>query len=273
MRKFNIIINYFSSFIIMFLLILLVIICILKYSVFNEKYLYKELQINQYYDRLLEDINEEINSYIISSGFSSEIINNLYTKEELINDVNLFINNYYNGRKTIFNKQDMYKKIESNIKKIEEHDNLEVIDSDNIQNFINDIVNIYQNEIRLYGFIDSFITSFNSIKNFINNCFILVIISLLILIPFIKRFVQNNYLNSCIMSTGIILIIIRIFLYERIDVGNILIITKSFSIILNKIIVNIGIVMYIISLELILVSIILMLNCVKEKNSKKYLLK
>jgi len=265
MKKLNIFFSYLCSFIVAILLFLLVIICILKFSVFNKEYLYKELAINNYYDNLEKDINEEIDSYIISSGFKKEITNNLYTKEEMIKDTNLFIDNYYNGKKTIFNKEKMYMSLEMNIRKIEEKDNLQILDSNNLHEFILDIVNIYQNEIRLYGLMDSFIPFFYKVAMLINKAFSVIAVLLLIFMLFIKLFIKKNFLASSIMSVGIILIIMRIFLYERIDIGNILIITNNFSNILNNILVKIGKIVYIISLELLLIGIFLALKSVKQQ--------
>ena len=158
-------------------------------------------------------------------------------------------------------------KLDNNINKKIKANNIEVVNKNDITSFEKDIVDIYINEITLYGMANGIIEKINIINNYINK--IMIILGILTIIMFVLLFVikKYKYLGSIIIANGLIIIFLYIAIYENIDSENLLIITENFSIILVNIIKNIGSLLLKMSIVSIVVGFVtsLTLSCKGKK--------
>jgi len=268
LMKVKIILKYLFSFLFFLSSLILILLLIIKFSVFNKDYLLNTLNENNYYESINNEIKEEMEDFITSSGFSKEILDNIYTKEDVTNDINLYIDSLYLGNKLILNKENINKKLKENIDNYLKENNVDVVNNNDIDSFISEVVDIYKDEIMLYNTLDSFINSFNKISNILNYGIIILLVITIIL--FIVNIKFRSYYLSSFMSVGLILLFLRMVIYEKIDVINILIVSEEFSLILKNIITLIGTLLLKFGIIFIIIGLVLMLviKCQQEKRKR-----
>ena len=228
MKKGKIIINYFLELLLSLMFVFLGLLLILKFTIYNHNYINKLLKDNDYVDLVYEEIKIEMNNYIMSTGFNDDVLNDLFTKEEVEKDINLFINNVLNGQKTKLKKDNIKEKLDNNINSFLKKSNLKLLNEKEINSFENDIVDVYINEITLYKMADGYISKYNIGNKYLKVALVVNII-LILLICLCLRKNKNNHYGSCFITAGLIILFIRLAVYERIDMKNILIITENFS--------------------------------------------
>jgi hypothetical protein len=238
--KAKIIVNYLIGFIISVLISITALSLIAKLTVFNKDYIINLLEKENYFEKIYNEILEEMESDIMPSGFTNDIIKDTFTKDEVKEDIKTFINNVYQGNKTTLDKELLKDKIKKNIDDFLLKSNLKITDKNGVNTFVNDLVKDYQDEVCLYSYTDGLINTFYKIYHIINKVVIVLLIVLFVLIFLAKLLFKYNYLSSSILASGLIILFIRIFIYERIDADYLLVITENFSNILTLIINTIG---------------------------------
>ena len=265
MSKCKLLLGYIFGFITSLVLATLVLLLIFKFTIANKNYVLNMLKENNYYSDINDEIQEEMRFYLSSTGFTDEIINDVYDYDNLVNDINTFIDNVYLGKETKLDNKDIYSKIEKNIESFFQKSNLSSINKDGINNLITDLVNAYDDEVELYHFIDTLIPHIPKVINYINigviACSIALVILLIVLI-----IVKYRYYSATIMSSGLILLFVRLVIIEKIDVKNLLIITEKFSVELRILLTKLQDILWIIAGIMIFLGLIIsVIKCVKWK--------
>lgn len=269
MNKFKIILGYLVGFVSTILLVILVLLLITKTSLLSKNYVVNTLKDNDYYERINKEIREEMEIHLLSTGFTNEILDNIYTKEEVIEDINLFIDNAYQGKKTTLDKSEMRFKIKINIDNYVKKTSLSVMNKNELEKFVNDIVDIYKKEICLYGYTDSVIPKIPKISRLVDTTIIRLIVSLCILVFILIKFTKARFISSITIATGLIILFIRLFIFEKIDSDNILIITEDFSKILRIVMNNLKSNLLLIPIGLITIGLLILIIEVMCKPQKK----
>ena len=268
MNRFKIILNYLLGFILCILITLLVTILILKYSIYNDKYLKRVLVNNDYYTKVYNESLEEMKDYMISSGLEEEVLNDIYSKETVKNDIDNYIDNYYKGKVIEINTEDIKSKLTKNINSYLKNQNVDVTNREELNLFIEDIGNIYSKEIKVYNYLDKVINIFNKVGSLLNKIIIIDTLLLIIVICLMKF-----KISSGIMASGITLLFIRFTTYDSLDASNVEIITSSFSEVFRSVFYSIGNMILIVSICLIVIGLIIniieSIDYKKEKKSKK----
>ena len=228
LKKNNIILSYIIGFVTLLFGTLLVLLLIMKFTIGNKHYLYHLVESNDYYQLIYEEINEEMQNNLMSTGFTNEILDNLYTKEEVTEDINLFIENTYLGKETKLEKDNIKEKLDKNIEDFLKKSNLDVLNKKDLLLFEDEMINIYKNEITLYKMANKFIPKYNKLNKYINISLIITIITLIILFN-IFRNIKIYSFGVITLGIGMNILFIRMAIYDRIDMDNVLIITEKFS--------------------------------------------
>ena len=234
MNKKKIIIGYFCGFLTSIFLVLLILLLIAKFTILNKNYVMKAIENNNYYEKIYNEINDEMELQLLSTGFTNEILKDIYKMEEVIDDINLFIKNAYLGKTTILDKSDIRYRIKINIDNYFKQTKLSISNKNELNKFVNDLVNKYVEEICLYGYTDSVITKIPKLSKLVNIGLISSIVILIILCFILIKYTKSKYFSSIIIASGLIILFIRLFIFEKIDIDNILIITEDFSEILRN---------------------------------------
>ena len=238
MNKWKVILDYVLKFLVAIILIFLTLIIIFKFTVFNKNYIKNVIKNDNYYEKVNDSIKENMENYIISSGFSENILDNIYTKEDVKKSIDNFIDNIYSNKK---NKVDMHKienKINSNIDEYIKDQEIQILDKESISSLVDDLLKIYTNETELYNMFDNYINLFSKVQTILNILLIsLLVVTIILIIILIKLKLQD--LGIIPFTSGLMLLYLRFLIYNNIDYKNILIITDNFSGILVQIIAKI----------------------------------
>lgn len=256
MNKRRIILGYILGFVCTLLLSLLVLLLLFRITVSSKKYILSVLERDNYYEKINDEIKEEMNLYLLSSGFTNEIISDIYTKEDVVSDIQMFIDNTYNGKLTTIDTSGILSKVNENIDEFFKKNNLLTVNKTELNEFTRDLVKIYNDEITLYEFTNSMIPKIPKINKIINLGIIISVASLIIL-SFILIKIKYRYFSANIIASGFIILFIRLFIFEKIDVNELLIITEEFSLELRNVLVTLQSLSLILGIVLILVGIIL----------------
>ena len=262
MNKIKIILGYLFGFIFSVSVSLLVILLLCKFTILDKSYVKGLFVKYNYSEYIYKSIDEGMKDYMVSSGLPESILDNLYTEEDIKTELNNYLDSVYKGKEYISNREKIETKINDNINSFMKSHNLGMSDTEELASFISEITDYYDNEIRLYKVLDKFVVYVPKVSKYINTAFIVLgvtsIISLIIIIW------TKFYIGSSIMSSGIILVLIRLFIFNNIDYKNILIFNEYFSKVLRYILNIYSKYILIIGISLIVGGIILSLF----KNSK-----
>ena len=272
MSKKNILLGYIFGFITSLSLVILVLLLICKFTISNKNYLIKILDENNYYEEINKEIKEEMELHLLSTGFTDDILKDVYTKEEVHDDILLFFNNVYAGNKTILDKSNVRYNIKINIDDFFKKTKLTVMNKDELNKFVDDLTNSYKDEIRLYGYADNAISKFKKANKLVDIGIISALILLSILVFILVKFIKIKYYGSIIISSGLIILFIRLFVFERVDVDELLIITENISVIIRIILNNLQNIMLVSAIGMIIFGIIIEICnsvCQMEKNKLK----
>ena len=249
MNKLKIVGSYIIGFLETCIIVILVLLLVSKFTINNKNYLYHCLQENNYYEKVYLEIQEEMQNALMSTGFTESILNNLFTKEEVINDIHTFIENTYNGKVTLLDKSNIQKKLDKNIDEFLKSSNLDLLNKDDLLSFEQEIVDIYKNEITLYGMINSVIPKYPKLNKYIDRLLIIVGILFIGLMVILRR---NRVFTkgALLVASGLIILFIKLAIYERIDMDNIILITENFSYLIRSTLNYINMLLLIIGLVL-----------------------
>ena len=265
MNKSKLLLGYIFGFIASLVLVILILLLILKFTIADKNHVLKMLKENNYYSDINDEIQEEMRFYLSSTGFTDEIINDVYDYDKLVSDINTFIDNIYLGKETKLDNKDIHSNIEKNIESYFQKSNLSSINKDGINDLITDLVNAYDDEVELYHFIDSLIPHVPKVINYINIGVIVCSMSLVVLLV-VLIIVKYRYYSATIMASGLILLFVRLVIIEKIDVKNILIITEKFSNELRILLTKLQDILWVIAVIMIFLGLtISIVKCVKRK--------
>lgn len=228
LNKIKIILSYILGLFISISIPLLVIMLILKGSVFNDSYIKRELSNANYYDSIYNEIVEGMKDYVAPTGLPDSIIDGVVDKEKVSKEINNYIDSIVKGNNYEVNVEGISEKVKNNIDKYLKEYNLAMDESNEFDLFIKDIENVYTNEIKLYKVLDKYVSIYPRACNYINKG--LVILSVLLMIMIVLMFVVNfRMISSSFMGSGIILVLLRLFIIEDIDINNINLFNEFFS--------------------------------------------
>ena len=224
----NFLINFFLS-LFVFLYICIIIVSI---TIFNNRYIKNKLEENNFYDLTYFDIKKSFENYTMQSGLELDILENLITKERVINDINKKIDSFYDKKIIEIDNNFIIEELDKRINKILNEKNKILNDDEkkSITKYEEVIGDCYKNGI-LYGKdlkLENEI--FQKISIF---CIIGILILNIILIIINMNFLKNLiFWGINLLFSGILCIFIRLFIERKIQ--NILFFDAKFS----KLLVN-----------------------------------
>lgn len=229
--------------IIIFIINFFLVICIFLLSslqifsntIFNKQYIIGLLEKNNYYEKIYYSIEDGFKNYIMQSGLDESILDNLYDKEKVNEDINMVISAVYDGTSVNVDTESIVQKLDNRINSILEQNNRipESSEIEEIKIFEDAIATTYVDEITYsVEYIKEISNVFTKIQLLLPNIKIIligVIVILLALIIAISRNVLKivNTIGIMILTVGIIDIAIKLLIKDR--VHNILILNSAFS--------------------------------------------
>lgn len=239
-NKLKVLSYYFSMLLLSVVILSLSLTTLLKFTIFDDTYLIKHLEKNNYYNELSNSIKEEMSYYIVQSGLTEEILDDIYNEEMVSDSIIILIKDFYSGNELKVETKTVRNNLKSNIESYLLKNNIIVDDRSALDLFIDEMVKIYDQEIRLSNSIGKIQGMFNKVDKLIDIVFMVLFI-LTIGIGIICHFVYKRivYTIPC-LSSAILLLLGCWLLYNRIDVKNILFWTDSVSNVLKSVLFNIS---------------------------------
>lgn len=227
------VLGIFLSFILFISFVGLVILITYKNTIGSASYLEKEIENKIGYDKIEEKIKTNINHYIISSGLEEDSLDSIFTKEDIKRDINITIKNLYQKEKKTITTDEIETKIKDAILNYANKFNRNISNEQEMNSLVKGIKNIYLEEVSLYGVLDN-IDSIRIIAPYITPCILIIILLILNILAILIKLLKFPYIETSFVATGIILLLMIYMINTKIDIKNLLIITKEFSNILIK---------------------------------------
>lgn len=238
MKIFKTILNIILSFLLIILIAMSIVINILQDKILNKDYILSKMEENQVYLQVSREVDNGFENYIYQSGLPEDIIKDLYTEDTIKNDVNSFINALYDGTEIQISDSIIRETLDKRINEylVSENKTLNEQGKKNVEKFEDLIVNEYKNNVNAYGslyktgheFLDKLEQVIQNIK-FIPIILIIAFIIFLIINNLKNLLLTINYACISLLSLGILIKIGVSIIFSKINIDNILFITKALS--------------------------------------------
>ncbi len=231
-------------------------------TILNKEYILNKMEECNYYEKNYLDINESLEQYIGPSGLDEEILQNIYTEEQVKNDIHTTVNAIFTGEEKTIETEKIRSKLDKNI---HESYNITSNEKEAIVNFENTIVNEYTKQITHHDYLyvlENYIPTANNIiaklKIIMPIIMCIIIVCLIILnMKNINKIIQGILIGF--LSAGLTIMVIGIIINFNINFEAILILNENFSELIRNIanellksLQNLGIIIAILSTILLI---------------------
>ena len=242
MKIFKYIISIILAFLLMLSILLTVALQIVSTTILNKDYILGKLDEANYYNNVYEQIKDSLAGYIGPSGLDEEVLENIYTREQVKEDINLIINNIYENKNDKINTEDIKEKLQNNIEASVGSGLLTKENRNSIEDFIDKIADEYVQNISHDPYFEKVGMIINKVKDMIGKVegiiiFVPIILAVVILLLNIKQISSAvRFIAISILTSGVIGIALKLFIETKINISNILIINDSFSEVIKNVI-------------------------------------
>lgn len=242
MKIFRYIISIILAFLLMISILLTVALQIVSSTILNKDYILGKLDEANYYNNVYEQIKDSLAGYIGPSGLDEEVLENIYTREQVKEDINLIINNIYENKNDKINTEDIKEKLQNNIEASVGSGLLTKENKNSIEDFIDKIADEYVQNISHDPYFEKVGTIINKAKDMVGKVegiiiFVPIILAVVILLLNIKQISSAvRFIAISILTSGVIGIALKLFIETKINISNILIINDSFSEVIKNVI-------------------------------------
>ena len=242
MKIFKYIISIILAFLLMLSILLTVALQIVSTTILNKDYILGKLDEANYYNNVYEQIKDSLAGYIGPSGLDEEVLENIYTREQVKEDINLIINNIYENKNDKINTEDIKEKLQNNIEASVGSGLLTKENKNSIEDFIDKIADEYVQNISHDPYFEKVGTIINKAKDVVGKVegiiiFVPIILAVVILLLNIKQISSAvRFIAISILTSGVIGIALKLFIETKINISNILIINDSFSEVIKNVI-------------------------------------
>ena len=264
MKVVNRIVQYILATILGLSILTLIIINIASSTVLNESYIFSKLKEEKYYDEVYEQTKSNFEKYIYQSGLDESVIEDLVSKDKIEKDTKIILNSIYDGIDEKVETDSINEKLNKNIKD-SLNGNISSSQKKAIDDFVEKICEEYEDTIlstKYNAKANSVIKTINQYIQLINK--ILYIVSgvsfILIIILSIKKIYKVlARLGFALTVDGLILIIVKAYIFSKVNIYGITILGESATKVLKSIFVDIFEKISIFSWVMLIVGIILII--------------
>lgn len=236
-------ISYVLSFVLVLMLLSLCLLAILKSTILDEKYMTSKLEEANYYERMNGEIVEQFKNYTIQSGLSDEVLENLFTEDNLKQDINNVIDSIYTGKELEISTSEIRENLKENIlAEVEKEGKTVDFEDEAMEEYLKAIESAYESQVSYStSTINSIGSTFEKVISLAQTAQIIVIvvtivIAVLIIILNIKQIFGLNYLAISSMASGLFILIAKFLLGQSTDLKNIMLINQATSHVIQLII-------------------------------------
>lgn len=117
----KVLINLLKFIFITILTICLITLCaitIASSTVLNKNYVMQKLEETDFYSGTYKLVESNFENYIYQSGLDEEVLNNICTQDKVKNDINIMLDNIYNGTNKTIDTTEISTNLNANIDKL-----------------------------------------------------------------------------------------------------------------------------------------------------------
>lgn len=265
---------YLSLFIASCLLLVFFLGVLVKDTVLNPDYIIKQLEKNDYIEKLSDDIYDEMTNYIIQSGLEDSVLENIYTKEMVEEEVKDLVYHFYQGKEMKIDTTKIKENLEKNIISHLEQNNIKVADQKALDDFVNQILTVYSDKISFSQSLSPLQSKLGKIEKLLNVMIIAVGVLIAFLLIITKVICRRLTLPIPCFTTSFLIFIGNHWLLDKINVKHIVFWNENVTEVLKSTIWDISklmkeraIMILIIGIVFLMIHVILLL--IKKEGSRK----
>jgi len=233
---------------------------IIKVTVLNEGYMKDVFHENDYYKKVSVAIKEDMKNYLIQSGFTEEILKELYTEEDIERELNYIIDCVYQNQKIEIDTSVMEEKLESAISEYLLTKNMEVDSSEDMDKFVDLMMDVYLEEMTFSNQLTRIQSIFTKVSNILDKGILFLGIAFIGLFILGKVFYRKILLAIPLLAASISFVAGVIYLKNALDIKNLLLFSQDASDIIRFVFFDVlhrfivvAIILFIIALVMIVV--------------------
>ena len=216
-----------SSYILLFCesILLFVLTCLLvcKFTIFNTNYMKNNLEKNNYYKDLYNEIITEMSYYTNQSGFEDSILDDTFTIGEVRYETNTFIENTFKGKSLTIDTSKLEERLKKNINKYIKESSFKLVDEKEISKFVETMSDIYKDEIKLMGYAEKGAPFLTKINNLSNKLIIILSVAFILLVLINSKVLKRRDYSIILYTSSFILLFVNHYIRSNIDIKNIFI--------------------------------------------------
>ena len=97
--RIKLLLKYLLEFVLSILIFGFVMLLVFKTTIFNENYVLNKLEETNYYELLHNRIKENMSYYIVQSGLRKDVLDDIFTKDDVKISFNSMVKSLYNDSK------------------------------------------------------------------------------------------------------------------------------------------------------------------------------
>ncbi|MBQ9023919.1 MAG: hypothetical protein IJ105_01705 [Bacilli bacterium] len=221
--------GYVFLFIQSLILLSITILLVLRLTVLDKSFIKNELNKNNYYKKINDEIKTEMTYYTDQSGFDDSILDNIFSLIDIKNTTNSFISSIYNGETYTVNTSQIEEKLNNNINKYIENEHFQIVDQEQLNKFVKQIASVYSDEIKLMGYLDKVCKYIPKLIDFIDYAIVVLFALFVLLLILNEKLIKRRDYSVILYTSGFIILFIIIGFRSSIDIKNLLIYSKTIS--------------------------------------------
>lgn len=225
------------SFALMFVILASSILYIVN-SYIQKEYLLTKFDEIDLYTQIYEEVKEGFENYIYQSGLDITILDKICDREKVKQDILLVIDSIYNGNDVQIDTSTIRLNLDNAINEYLSNENRKLSnqEKENIIKFEDIIVDAYKKELSIYTKIQSKLSGnikeplelVSKIKNIA--IVITVILAIVLIVINIKAIYSGiSYIGIALLSSGVILNLLENLINSKINIGELVILSKAVS--------------------------------------------
>ncbi len=207
-------------------------------TVLQKEYVLAKVEEVGYEEKIQTDLKNGFENYQYQSGLPASVFENLYTRSSLQADIYCVVNAIYENEEVQVNSEEVRTKLEANIQQYLSENQIVLKEAElqNIKDFENIIVNVYENRVNsVVDYVDTIQKVLQKAKEIakIAQIGLIVTLAVFLLIGLVAQMRSLsefvNQLAIALLSSGVILILLQKVIHQEIDIQHILLLNQSFS--------------------------------------------
>ena len=241
MKKIKVTARFIMELVLTISIISFIILQLVSKTILNESYILSSMEKGDYYNKIYDAIQSNFENYIQQSGLDEKILENLVTKEQVIEDTKKIILNIYNGINEKLSTEKLKQKLQKNINSQLETNSLSNEQNKAIDEFIEKICEEYKNTISNSNYETQIYNGYKKVSKYLNLAKKVSIITIgisttiIILLNLRRNYKIGTNIGTAFLASGTILTIINIYINTKIKIKYLTVLNEPMSIVIRNI--------------------------------------